>query len=155
MEGSPFLPLPEGLLIESVEQSCTQLVVSVISTRPEATCPGCGQASEHVRSQYQRTVKDVPSGGQHVVLRLHMRKFFCLHLCCQRKVYWPKESGSPTPGVLNSGVSEGVFLSACSGGESLIRLFCSLVLIAREVRESLKSTPLPNTITVLHPRSPR
>jgi transposase len=87
MEGSPFLPLPEGMLIDHVEQTATSLTVTVISTRTEAVCPGCGHASGHVHSQYQRTVQDVPSGGRQVVLRLCVRKFFGLHLCCQRKVF--------------------------------------------------------------------
>lgn len=87
MEGSAFLPLPEGLLISHVEQRDARLIVTVVSTKPDASCPGCGCLSEHVHSQYQRTIKDVPSGGQAVVLRLHVRKFFCLSLCCQRKVF--------------------------------------------------------------------
>ena len=86
MEGSPFLPLPEGMLIDRVEQTDSQLTVTVISTRTEATCPGCGCPSEYVHSQYQRTVNDVPCGGCKVVLRLGVRKFFCLQLCCPRKV---------------------------------------------------------------------
>lgn len=87
MERSPFLPLPERLLIEHVEQTDTQLTVIVISTSTEAVCPGCGHASDHVHSQYQRTVKDVPSGGRQVVLQLRVRKFFCRSLCCPRKVF--------------------------------------------------------------------
>src|SRR6266849_228119 len=87
MEGSPFLPLPEGMLIVRVEQADCQLTVTVVSTRAEAACPGCGCSSEHVHSQYQRTVSDVPCGGRHVVLRLCVRKFFCLRLSCQRKVF--------------------------------------------------------------------
>src|SRR6266849_10314699 len=87
MEGSPFLPLPEGMLIDRVEQTDSQLSVSVISTRAEATCPGCGCPSDHVHSQYQRTVNDVPCGGRKVVLRLSVRKFFFLQLFCPRKVF--------------------------------------------------------------------
>src|SRR6266566_6509819 len=87
MEGSPFLPLPEGMLIDRVEQADSQLTVTVVSTRPEAACPGCGCLSEQVHSQYQRTVNDVPCGGRNVVLRLGVRKFFCLRLSCPRKVF--------------------------------------------------------------------
>jgi hypothetical protein len=87
MEGSPFLPLPEGMLMDRVEQIDSQLTVTVISTRSEAACPGCGCSSEHVHSQYQRTVNDVPCGGRNVVLRLGVRKFFCLRLSCPRKVF--------------------------------------------------------------------
>src|SRR5437763_3241283 len=87
MEGSPFLPLPEGMLIDQVHQTESQLTVIVISTRAEAACPGCGCPSEHIHSQYRRTVNDVPCGGHNVVLGLGVRKFFCLTLTCQRKVF--------------------------------------------------------------------
>src|SRR6266849_3687030 len=87
MEGSPFLPLPEGMLIDRVEQADCQLTVTVVSTRAQAACPGCGCSSEHVHSQYQRTVHDVPCGGRNVVLRLSVRKFFCRTATCQRKVF--------------------------------------------------------------------
>src|SRR5947209_18562192 len=87
MEKSPFLPLPEGLLIEQVQQTESQLTVIVISTRASASCPGCGCPSEHIHSQYQRTVNDVPCAGRNVVLRLCVRKFFCLTPTCPRKVF--------------------------------------------------------------------
>ena len=87
MEGSPFLPLPEGMLIDQVQQTESQLTVIVISTRAQAACPGCGCLSEHNHSQYQRTVHDVPCGGRSVVLRLCVRKFFCLTPSCPRKVF--------------------------------------------------------------------
>src|SRR6266536_2988152 len=87
MEESPFLPLPEGMLIDQVEQTDTKLTVTVISTRTDAVCPDCGHASEYVHCQYQRTVHDVPSGGRQVVLRLCVRKFFCRDQSCQRKVF--------------------------------------------------------------------
>ncbi len=91
MERSPFLPLPEGLLIGQVEISPTQLMVEVISTQTCAPCPGCGTLSDSVHCQYQRTVHDVPCGGRQVVLRLRVRKFACRSALCPRKV-----SGSQT-----------------------------------------------------------
>lgn len=87
MEGSPFLPLPEGLLIDQVHISETQLTVVVVSTQPSACCPSCGAPSEHMHSHYTRTVNDVPSGGRQVRLRLRVRKFFCLTLTCPRRIF--------------------------------------------------------------------
>jgi transposase len=78
MERSPFLPLPEGMVIGQVEIAEAQLTVEVISTQPFARCPGCGSPSDHVHCQYQRTVHDVPCGGRRVVLRLSVRKFFAV-----------------------------------------------------------------------------
>ncbi len=87
METSPFLPLPEGMLIGQVELTAAQLTVEVISTQPFAHCPGCGSPSDHVHCQYQRRVHDVPCGGRHVVLRLCVRKFVCRTATCPRKVF--------------------------------------------------------------------
>src|SRR6266496_4642878 len=87
MERSPFLPLPEGMVIGQVEMTQTQLTVEVISTQPCARCPGCGNPSDAVHCQYRRTVHDVPCGGRRVVLRLGVRKFFCRTATCQRKVF--------------------------------------------------------------------
>jgi transposase len=87
MERSPFLPLPDGMIIGQVEISAVQLTVEVLSTQPCAPCPGCGSLSDAVHCQYQRTVHDVPCGGRSVVLRLGVRKFFCRVSTCPRKVF--------------------------------------------------------------------
>ena len=87
MEGSPFLPLPKGMVIDQVQITETQLTVIAISTRPEAACPGCGCLSEQVHSQYQRTLRDVSCGGRSVILRLSVRKFFCRQPTCSRRVF--------------------------------------------------------------------
>ena len=97
MERSPFLPLPEGLLIGQVEISQTQLMVEVISTQPCAPCPGCGTLSDSVHCQYQRTFHDVPCGERQVVLRLRVRKFACRSALCPRKVFAERLPGLVQP----------------------------------------------------------
>src|SRR5437588_5645336 len=87
MERSPFLPLPDGMVIGQVEMTQTQLMVEVISTQSYAHCPVCGNPSDAVHCQYRRTVHDVPCGGRSVVLQLGVRKFFCRTATCQRKVF--------------------------------------------------------------------
>jgi len=87
MERSPFLPLPEGMVIGQVELTPTELTVEVIATQPCACCPECGNLSDSVHCQYQRTVHDVPCGGRKVVLRLRVRKFVCRSAPCPRKVF--------------------------------------------------------------------
>src|SRR6266496_2677948 len=87
MERSPFLPLPDGMIIGQVEITAAQLTVEVISTQPCVPCPECGSLSDSVHCRYQRTVHDVPCGGRSVVLRLGVRKFFCRTATCPRKVF--------------------------------------------------------------------
>ena len=87
MERSPFLPLPEGMIIGQIEITAAQLTVEVTSTQPSACCPECGCSSDHIHCQYQRIVHDVPCGGRNIVLRLGVRKFSCWTATCPRKVF--------------------------------------------------------------------
>jgi transposase len=87
MERSPFLPLPEGLVLGQVEIREAQLTVEVISTHPYARCPGCETLSGTVHWKSQRMVHDVPCAGRRVILRLKVRKFFCRVSSCPRKVF--------------------------------------------------------------------
>ena len=58
MEGSPFLPLSDGLHIEQVPPSTHELLISVISSSPTACCPLCGVQAWRIHSRYTRRVAD-------------------------------------------------------------------------------------------------
>src|SRR5437660_5260419 len=87
MEGSPFLPLSEGLHIERVTPSVNQLLVQVVSSSPTACCPLCGAQAWRIHSRYTRQVADLPCAGQHVTLLLTVRKFFCPAPTCSRTIF--------------------------------------------------------------------
>jgi transposase len=87
MEGSAFLPLPQGLCITEVCQEETRLLIRVLSERTTACCPLCSQESDAVHSRYQRQLKDLPSIGQTVCLHLTVRKFFCHNPACKRRIF--------------------------------------------------------------------
>lgn len=87
MERTPLLPLPEGMLIDQIQESETSLFITVIATHPTSCCPLCSQASSSIHSHYSRTVADVPCGGRQVRLSLAVRKFFCRNPLCERKVF--------------------------------------------------------------------
>ena len=84
---SLFLPLPDGLMIDSVRLSDTGLVVQVTCVLPQASCPLCQSPSERIHSSYGRTVADVPCGGRHVRLALTVRKFVCGQVGCPRQIF--------------------------------------------------------------------
>jgi len=84
---SPFLPLPCGIVIASVQPTPTSLVVQIACRLPCAACPLCQQPSERVHGNYQRTVADLPCAGRNVILALTVRKFVCGTPTCPRKIF--------------------------------------------------------------------
>jgi transposase len=87
MEGSPLLPLSDGLHIERVTASVHELLVQIISSSPKACCPLCGVQAGRIHSRYTRQVADLPSVGRHVTLLLSVRKFFCPNPACPRTIF--------------------------------------------------------------------
>jgi transposase len=87
MSSSPFLPLPTGLEIVSVETVEDLLKVQVASTKERAFCPLCHSETSRRHSQYTRVVADLPCAGFRVQLILRVRKFFCETVDCSRKIF--------------------------------------------------------------------
>src|SRR5260221_14440779 len=63
MERTPLLPLPEGTLIDQIQDAETRVIVTVMATSPTSCCPLCLEPSSSIHSLYKRTVADVPCGG--------------------------------------------------------------------------------------------
>jgi transposase len=84
---SPFLPLPDGMVISSVYPTERTLTVRIACAHPIASCPLCQQPSERVHGAYGRTVADLPCGGRRVILALTVRKFVCTTSTCPQKIF--------------------------------------------------------------------
>lgn len=84
---SPFLPLPDGLVITSLFSMETQLVVHVACTSSTACCPLCQQPSDRIHGHYGRTVADLPCAGRRVILALTVRKFVCRTPTCSQQIF--------------------------------------------------------------------
>jgi transposase len=87
MKQATLLALPEGMEIDQIHITQTGLVVEVVSTHLQSSCPLCFQPSSHVHSYYHRTLKDAPCVGRQLQLRLCVRKFYCRNPACSRKVF--------------------------------------------------------------------
>lgn len=84
---SPFLPLPDGLVITSLFEAETRLVVQVACKSPTACCPLCQLPSDRIHGHYGRTVADLPCGGRRVILAFKVRKFVCRTPTCLRQIF--------------------------------------------------------------------
>jgi transposase len=90
MEGTALLLLPQGLRITTIERQETGLLIQVLSTQMTCRCPLCGAESDAVHSRSQRRISDLPCVSQPIRLLLTVRKFFCHHPHCARKIFTEK-----------------------------------------------------------------
>jgi hypothetical protein len=70
-----------------MDDPTTQLTLQVTSTQAPVHCPVCRFPTRRVHSRSVRTVADLPWGPWHVVLYRQVRKFFCVHGCCPRRIF--------------------------------------------------------------------
>jgi transposase len=87
MDGSPFLSLPEGLEVATLEEVEDGVLVWACSTAECTRCPLCCTWATRIHSHSPRTLADVPCGGRSVQLRVRVRKFFCDQPTCTRKIF--------------------------------------------------------------------
>ena len=71
-----LLPHLAGVVVEAAELAGS-LCLRARARAGQGVCPRCGQASGRVHSTYGRRLADAPVGGQPVVIRLAVRRFFC------------------------------------------------------------------------------
>jgi transposase len=81
--------LPEGsnLSLEKIHHQGNVMIIAICAVAKAAECPDCGVPSTHIHSRYGRTLRDLPSQGVRVQLRLRTRRFYCRARDCRRKVF--------------------------------------------------------------------
>ena len=82
-----LLPKVPGLQLQNVAIDTKIVSLSVVSTRPSASCPVCGQKTARLHSHYRRTVADLPWAGRSVRLSLLIRRFRCSAPECPRRIF--------------------------------------------------------------------
>lgn len=87
MQAEHLLSLPDGLVLTTFHITAETLELHIASVHPQAACPICGTASAAQHSRYQRTFRDVPSGGYPVRITLQTRRFFCREKTCPRGIF--------------------------------------------------------------------
>ena len=81
------LPIPRSLHVETLLLDEDGLTILASSKATAAPCPRCGQRSDRLHSRYARTLADLPWAGVAVHLRGPVRKFFCDHDACPRRIF--------------------------------------------------------------------
>jgi len=79
--------IPCGLQVLRVLPGSDHLTIEASPCPAVAACPICGSTSRRIHSNYVRKLRDLPSHGQAVMIRLAARRFRCLNGACVRKTF--------------------------------------------------------------------
>jgi transposase len=142
-----FLPLPEGIVLESVYATQTTVVVRITCQHPRAACPVCQHPSERVQGHYTRTVADLPCGGHRILLQLSVRKFVCGTPPCPRQIFTERlpgfvQSYARMTNRLREALQALGFASGGAGGERLATKLGMQVTASTLLRQ-MRRRPLP------------
>ena len=83
----PTALIPPGIVLESVDETGTAVVLTVRSSAVVGTCPVCHDISHRVHSRYTRSLADLALSGRPVRLRLLVRRFRCDRALCSRRIF--------------------------------------------------------------------
>jgi len=73
-----------------LDESCFDdhmVTFRLTSQQADALCPLCAHSSQAIHSEYARRIADLACAGLAVCLQVQVRKFFCRHPACRRKVF--------------------------------------------------------------------
>ncbi|MEV6175253.1 ISL3 family transposase [Streptomyces sp. NPDC051954] len=73
--------------VEAVNAAFGTVDIAARGRAVGAICPECGCFSDRVHDSYQRRLRDLPLGGQGVVILLRVRRFICGDANCSRRTF--------------------------------------------------------------------
>lgn len=81
------------LLVQGVRAEADTVVVAAVVATSTARCGECGTLSGRVHSRYRRQLADAAVAGRKMVLRLVVRRFFCVNTGCRAKTFAEQVDG--------------------------------------------------------------
>jgi transposase len=94
-----LLPDATALHLEAytVDDAALQITLVVRSTQAPALCPLCATPARRLHSHYERTLADLSWAMYRVRLQLRVRKWFCHHRACRRRIFTERLSTMAAP----------------------------------------------------------
>jgi transposase len=71
----------------AVDDTMAQITLTVRSTQVTVPCPLCSTPAHRIHSRYARTLADLPWAQYRVCLQVQVRKWFCRHRPCPRRIF--------------------------------------------------------------------
>ena len=96
---SHLLPEATGFRLDSchLDQSQAEIALTLTSRQTTIYCPLCHMPARRVHSRYRRTLADLPWGSYTVRLWLRVRRLFCDHVGCTRRIFTERLPGVIAP----------------------------------------------------------
>lgn len=92
-----LFPHLHGFRLLSYHRETGRLVLNCERVMPTAPCTMCGTFAHRIHSGYKRTVWDLSIQTVQVILHLHVRKFYCDHPDCPRRIFSERLPQVTTP----------------------------------------------------------
>lgn len=154
-----LLPDPVNLHLQgwAIDSETAHLTLTVSSTQSQATCPLCQRSSSRIHSHYDRTLQDLSCANYRLTLHLQVRKFFCIHSDCNRRIFTerlPKVTvpwARSTQRFIDQISAIGLALGGSAGkrlSQKLGYRFSRNTLIQRVMRLPLPQSGLPRILGV-------
>ena len=96
---SHLLPNATGFLLDSchLDQAQGEITLTLTSRQTAPHCPLCHMPARRLHSRYRRTLADLPWGSYTVRLWLRVRRLFCDHVGCTRRIFTERLPGVVAP----------------------------------------------------------
>ena len=89
--------IPLHLEAWSIDEPQAHITLLISSTHAKARCPECDVPARHIHSHDTRTLADLPWSGDGITWRLRVRKLFCRHPACARRIFTERLPGLVAP----------------------------------------------------------
>jgi transposase len=136
-----------NLMVRQLTTVDGNLVVDAAGCGPPGRCPQCAHPAMRVHSRYWRHISELPVGGRGLIVRLHVRRFFCDQSQCQRRTFVEQVAGLTEPRRRSSPAARSVMRAVAIelGGRPGQRLCSKLRLHGRRTAllAQLVAPPVP------------
>jgi hypothetical protein len=96
-----LFPHLAGVVVEQVDRLPGLVCLSVRARGEEGICPRCGAGLSRVHSRYERRLADAAVGGQRMVIRLRVPRFFCDVPGCPASAFAERTVETQITSILN------------------------------------------------------
>jgi transposase len=136
------------LRIDEVAIDATTIRLTLATSQLPVTCPLCMSVTTRLHSHYERTLTDLPWGGQTVRLHVRVRRFRCAVPSCRRRIFTERIPLLVAPSARRTVRVRALLqlVAVALGGEVGARLLDRLLLpaSAATLLRAIRQAPLPH-----------